>query len=80
MKLTKEDYMRLPKERLAELLVEIQETTLTPPAPIQIPVCPYPATPWPNTPWYGMEHPITAYDALHFNTDDCKKHPDIHAE
>ena len=24
MKLTKEDYMRLPKERLAELLVEMQ--------------------------------------------------------
>ena len=25
MKLTKEDYMKLPKERLAELLVEMQE-------------------------------------------------------
>ena len=27
MKLTKEDYMRLPKERLAELLVELQNET-----------------------------------------------------
>ena len=35
MKLTKEDYMRLPKERLAELLVEMQEAqplTITAPA------------------------------------------------
>ena len=30
MKLTKEDYMRLPKERLAELLVEKKETITTP--------------------------------------------------
>lgn len=30
MKLTKEDYMRLKKERLAELLVEIQEHPIEP--------------------------------------------------
>lgn len=30
MKLTKEDYMRLPKERLAELLVERDNEILTP--------------------------------------------------
>ena len=31
MKLTKEDYMRLPKERLAELLVERDEKEFMPP-------------------------------------------------
>ena len=44
MKLTKEDYMRLPKERLAELLVEMDSH------PIQdmreIPVMPTPKTKW----------------------------------
>ena len=58
MKLTKEDYMRLPKERLAELLVEMQEVKDYPmseppisvPAPPSIP--PYdPYRPWPITPW-----------------------------
>ena len=37
MKLTKEDYMRLPKERLAELLVEMDSHPIE---PIQIPVMP----------------------------------------
>ena len=36
MKLTKEDYMRLPKERLAELLVEYDKTF----APIFVPPVP----------------------------------------
>lgn len=37
MKLTKEDYMRLPKERLAELLAEIDNA---PVEPIAIPSLP----------------------------------------
>lgn len=37
MKLTKEDYMRLPKERLAELLVERDNKI---PAPITLPKIP----------------------------------------
>ena len=44
--LTKEDYMRLPKERLAEMLVEkdIEKVTTIP--------CPYPVYPtYPPLPW-----------------------------
>ena len=37
MKLKKEDYMHLPKERLAELLVEMDNHTIE---PIQIPAIP----------------------------------------
>ena len=37
MKLTKEDYMKLPKERLAELLVEMQEAKID---TLTIPVMP----------------------------------------
>jgi len=60
MKLTKEDYMRLPKERLAELLVEMQEVpTITTPEPMPIPtppsISPYdpyrPWQPWPVITW-----------------------------
>jgi hypothetical protein len=60
MKLTKEDYMRLPKERLAELLVEMQEEHNFPvsepiavPAPPSIPPYdPYrPWQPWPVITW-----------------------------
>lgn len=55
MKLTKEDFMRLPKERLAELLVEMQDQvrieTITVPAPV------------PNTiepePWW--RHPLISH-------------------
>ena len=43
MKLTKEDYMRLPKERLAELLVEMDSHPIMPPIwpdkPPQFPPC-----------------------------------------
>lgn len=46
MKLTKEDYMRLPKERLADLLVERDnekvEPIVIPPVSIPTPVYPYP--------------------------------------
>ena len=43
MKLTKEDYMRLPKERLAELLVEMGSPLIE---PIQIPVMPTTPSGW----------------------------------
>lgn len=43
MKLTKEDYMRLPKERLAELLVEMDSHPIE---PIQIPVMPTTPSGW----------------------------------
>lgn len=63
MKLTKEDYMRLPKERLAELLVEMQEEqTITTPN-----TTPIPYTPPPSIPWYPWGGPIITY------TTDGKK-------
>lgn len=34
MKLTKQDLMRLPKERLAELIVELTQSPVEPPLPI----------------------------------------------
>lgn len=43
MKLTKADYMRLPKERLAELLVEMDSHPIE---PIQIPVMPTRPSGW----------------------------------
>ena len=49
MKLTKQDYMRLPKERLAELLAEMDDV-----APIVIPQ--QPTTP-PNEPWRNPYNP-----------------------
>jgi len=45
MKLTKEDYMRLPKERLAELLAERDNEVIQ---PIVIPSQPAPFDPWRN--------------------------------
>lgn len=54
MKLTKEDFMRLPKERLAELLVELQDANVE---PIVVPnTAPYaPARPW----WEQVSYEIT---------------------
>ena len=43
MKLTKDDYMRLPKERLAELLVEMDSHPIE---PIQIPITPTAPSVW----------------------------------
>lgn len=43
MKLTKEDYMRLSKERLAELLVEMDSHPIE---PIQIPAMPVTPSGW----------------------------------
>ena len=51
MKLTKQDYMRLPKERLAELLAEMDSHPIE---PIVIP--PQPTTP-PNEPWRNPYNP-----------------------
>ena len=52
MKLTKEDYMRLPKERLAELLVERDAMEITPSVPNTTPYVPaYPPVN-PYTPWW----------------------------
>lgn len=53
--LTKEDYMRLPKERLAEMLVEKDaEKMITTP-------CPYPVYPaYPPLPW-----------TTHYTVTDC---------
>jgi len=72
MKLTKEDYMRLPKERLAELLAERDNEVIQ---PIVIP--PQPA---PNDPWRGP-FPIgpTITYANYPNTNDTKGNPDLHA-
>lgn len=60
MKLTKEDYMKLPKERLAELLVErdAQEelNKAIQPAPTVAPYIPsYPYRPW----WEDMHYLVT---------------------
>jgi hypothetical protein len=47
MKLTKQDLMHLPKERLAELLVEMQEVSITTPEPNpSIPTMPAPPSGW----------------------------------
>ena len=51
MRLTKEDYMRLPKERLAELLVErdaMETMPIVVPAPA--PYAPSPSSPY--IPWW----------------------------
>ena len=53
MKLSKEDYMCLPKERLAELLVERDLEEQTRSLPITTPYVPYyePWAHWPRMPW-----------------------------
>ena len=79
MKLTKEDLMRLPKERLAELLVELQEQqTITTPEPAPMPYTPPPSIPY--EPWrdpYPYSPVITYTNSL--NTNDTKGNPDLHA-
>ena len=72
MKLTKEDYMRLPKERLAELLVERDNEVVQ---PIVIPSQPAPSDPWRNPYPFG---PIITY-ADSPNTNDTKADPNLHA-
>ena len=57
MKLTKQDLMRLPKERLAELLVEMQDIpTITTPEPTPMPTLPYNPYPYP---WWNP--PVITY-------------------
>lgn len=56
MKLTKEDFMRLPKERLAELLVELQDARVEPIiVPNTTPYVPSYPRPW----WEEIRYEIT---------------------
>lgn len=73
MKLTKEDYMRLPKERLAELLVERDNEVIQ---PIIIPSQPEPSDPWRNP--YPFGPTITYADSP--NTNETKGDPNLHAQ
>lgn len=72
MKLTKEDYMRLPKERLAELLVERDNEVIQ---PIVIPSQPAPSDPWRNP--YPFGPAITYADSP--NTNETKGDSNLHA-
>ena len=59
MAFTKEDYMRLPKERLAEMLVERDEVDEIRVAPN---TSPYPYIPsYPYTPWWRDIQIICGY-------------------
>lgn len=74
MKLTKQDYMRLPKERLAELLAEMDDVKSE---PIVIPAQPTtPSDPWRNP--YPFGPTITYADSP--NTNDTKGDPNLHAQ
>ena len=71
MKLTKEDLMRLKKERLAELLVEMQDVpTITTPEPSPLPIRPY--EPGPYIPWYPWGSPIITYTTNGEKTEELK--------
>ena len=63
MKLTKADYMRLKKERLAELLVERDAMETTPFVPNTAPYVPYqpPYPSSPYTPWWKEMQIICGY-------------------
>lgn len=66
MKLTKEDYMRLPKERLAELLVERDNEKVD---PIVIPSIPStPADPW--NPYRYPLGPVITYSTNGYKEDE----------
>lgn len=71
MKLTKEDYMRLPKERLAELLVERDNEVIQ---PIVIPSQPAPSDPWRNP--YPFGPTITYADSPNTNETKVETHLD----
>ena len=73
MKLTKEDYMRLSKERLAELLVERDNEVVQ---PIVIPSQPAPSAPWINP--YPFGPTITYADSP--NTSESHPDPNIYAQ
>lgn len=76
MKLKKEDYMRLPKERLAELLAEMDDVKVD---PIVIPA---PPVTTPNDPWKPYPYPygpIITYTDTKPNTNDTTGNPELHA-
>ena len=73
MKLTKEDYMRLPKERLAELLAEMDDVKIEPIVIPSQPTTPY--EPWRNP--YPFGPVITCTDSP--NSNDTKGNPNLHA-
>ena len=73
MKLTKADYMRLSKERLAELLVERDNEVVQ---PIVIPSQPAPSDPWRNPYPFG---PVITY-ADSPNTNETTGDPNLHAQ
>lgn len=75
MKLTKQDYMRLPKERLAELLAERDNEVIQ---PIIIPSQPVstPSDPWKSPYPYG---PIITYTDTKPNTNDTSGSPELNA-
>ena len=71
MKLTKEDYMRLSKERLAELLVELQEQpTITTPEPSPMPYNP------PSLPYNPYPYPWWNPPAVTYTTTDKAEEPE----
>lgn len=74
MKLRKEDYMRLSKERLAELLAERDNEVIQ---PIVIPA--QPTSPSvPLEPWKLIGPTITYADSP--NTNETKGDPNLHAQ
>ena len=74
MKLTKEDYMRLPKERLAELLAEMDDVKVD---PIVIPA---PPVTTPNDPWKQYPYgPIITYTDTKQSTNDTSGNPELNA-
>ena len=75
MKLTKEDYMRLPKERLAELLVKRDNEVIQ---PIVIPSQPAPSDPWRNPFPFGPT--ITYADSPNTNEAKVETHLDAYQE
>ena len=71
MKLTKQDYMCLPKERLAELLAEMDNMKIE---PISIPTMPITA---PYEPW--KIGPTITYDEGAPNTNYTDVNSNLHA-
>ena len=76
MKLTKQDYMRLPKERLAELLAERDNEVIQ---PIVIPSQPAPSDTWRN-PYYPYPFGPTITCADFPNTNETKVETHLDAQ
>ena len=75
MKLTKEDYMRLPKERLAELLVE-RDNEIIQPIVIPQPTT-QPSDPWKNPSPFG---PVITYADDSPSTNETTADPNLRAQ